>query len=106
MHGFNAIYLPEIGWYRVDPRGNKPGVNAQFDPPQETLAYSVRMPGEVEFEPIFAEPLAIVVTALQTATTWDEALRQLPDISLEQAEDYSLVPRVFVPKVKAPQQQV
>lgn len=29
LHGFNAIYLAEIGWYRVDARGNKAGVNAQ-----------------------------------------------------------------------------
>jgi transglutaminase-like putative cysteine protease len=28
LHGFNAIYLPEIGWYRVDARGNKKGINA------------------------------------------------------------------------------
>ncbi len=34
LHGFNAIHLPEIGWYRVDARGNKAGVNAQFSPPQ------------------------------------------------------------------------
>jgi len=30
LHGFNAIYLPDIGWYRVDARGNRRGVNAQF----------------------------------------------------------------------------
>jgi transglutaminase-like putative cysteine protease len=23
LHGLNAIYLPDIGWYRVDARGNK-----------------------------------------------------------------------------------
>jgi transglutaminase-like putative cysteine protease len=28
LHGFNAIYLAEFGWYRVDARGNKAGVNA------------------------------------------------------------------------------
>src|SRR6201998_1048603 len=34
LHGLNAIYLAEFGWYRVDSRGNKPGVNAQFCPPK------------------------------------------------------------------------
>jgi len=34
LHGFNAVYLPEAGWYRVDARGNKAGVNAQFAPPR------------------------------------------------------------------------
>jgi transglutaminase-like putative cysteine protease len=33
LHGFNAIYLAEFGWYRVDARGNKAGVNARFTPP-------------------------------------------------------------------------
>ena len=39
LHGLNAIFLPEIGWYRVDPRGNRDGVDAQFIPPQEQLAF-------------------------------------------------------------------
>lgn len=38
LHGFNAIYLLEIGWYRVDARGNKEGVDAQFSPPQGTFS--------------------------------------------------------------------
>src|SRR6476646_8317956 len=33
LHGLNAIFLADIGWYRVDPRGNKHSVNAQFNPP-------------------------------------------------------------------------
>lgn len=94
LHGFNAIYLPAIGWYRVDPRGNKAGVNAQFTPPYERLAFPIRGPGEAEFEPIFTEPLSLIVTALQACKTWDEMLLNLPDISLEIAEGYSLVPRV------------
>ena len=35
LHGLNAIYLPETGWYRIDSRGNKEGVDAQFCPPVE-----------------------------------------------------------------------
>lgn len=23
LHGLNAVLLPEIGWYRIDPRGNR-----------------------------------------------------------------------------------
>jgi transglutaminase-like putative cysteine protease len=101
LHGFNAVYLPEFDWYRLDPRGNKSGVNAQFTPPHEQLAYPVRLPGEAEFEPIFTEPLAIVVEALQPGKTWDEVLLQLPDVPLEAAEEYSLVPRVRVGKRSA-----
>lgn len=96
LHGFNAVYLPRIGWYRIDPRGNKAGVNAQFTPPHVQLAYPIRLPEEAEFEPIFAAPLPIVVEALQSGQTWDEMLQKLPDIPLEVAEDYSLVPRMYV----------
>ena len=91
LHGFNAIHLPEVGWYRVDARGNKAGVNAQFTPPQEQLAYKIQLPEEANFLAILAEPLQIIVEALQAQSTWDEMLRNLPDISLESAKIYSLV---------------
>jgi transglutaminase-like putative cysteine protease len=86
LHGFNAIHLPEIGWYRVDARGNKEGIDAQFHPPQERLAFKTRLPGEQDFQAILAAPLPIVVSALQSQATWDEMLRHIPDISLESAK--------------------
>lgn len=91
LHGFNAIHLPEIGWYRVDARGNKAGVNAQFSPPQEQLAYQIRLPEEADFQIIFAEPIQPVIKALQAQTKWDEMHRNLPDISLESAKDYGFL---------------
>ncbi|MGL6342350.1 MAG: transglutaminase-like domain-containing protein [Waterburya sp.] len=91
LHGFNAIYLPEFGWYRVDARGNKVGVNAQFNPPQEQLAFKIQFAEEADFPVIFAEPLPIVIQALQAQNTWDDMLRKLPDISLKSAESYGLV---------------
>lgn len=86
LHGFNAIYLPKIGWYRVDARGNKVGVNAQFSPPREQLAYTIQLPEEADFQPIFVEPLEVVLEALQAQTKWDDLLAKLPDISLEKAK--------------------
>ena len=47
LHGLNSIYLKEFGWYRVDARGNKEGVNAEFNPPHEVLAFEL---GEGEFD--------------------------------------------------------
>jgi transglutaminase-like putative cysteine protease len=90
LHGYNAVYLPEIGWYRVDPRGNRKGVNAQFTPPKEQLAYSVRLPGETDFQSILAEPLPVVVEILQTCKSWDEVLSNPPDVSLESWNQHSL----------------
>jgi transglutaminase-like putative cysteine protease len=91
LHGFNALHLPEIGWYRVDARGNKEEVNAQFSPPQERLVFKTQFPGEADFQSILAEPLQIVVQALQAQTKWDEMLRNLPDISVEFAKNYGLM---------------
>ncbi|MEM0980554.1 MAG: transglutaminase family protein [Cyanobacteria bacterium P01_H01_bin.58] len=85
LHGLNAVYLPEWGWYRVDARGNKADVDAQFTPPQEKLAFTLQLPEEADYPTIFAEPLPIVVEALQRANTWDEMLRHLPDLSPETA---------------------
>ncbi len=91
LHGLNAIYLPDVGWYRVDARGNKAGVNAQFTPPQEHLAYQIQLPEEADFPAILSEPLQIVVEALQSQSTWDDMLRNLPDTPLESVQDYGLV---------------
>ena len=79
LHGFNAVYLPEHGWYRLDARGNKQNVNAQFTPPKEQLAYSINFPEEIDFSYVFSEPVTIIVQALQTYKTWDEMLDNLPD---------------------------
>jgi transglutaminase-like putative cysteine protease len=91
LHGFNAIYLPEVGWYRVDARGNREGIDAQFTPPREQLAFAIQFPEEADFQNILPEPLAIVIEALKAQRTWDGMLRNLPDIPLELAESYGLV---------------
>ena len=79
LHGLNAIYLKDFGWYRVDPRGNKPGVDAQFDPPKEKLAFAIELTGEKDLPEIYFKPLSVVVDALQQHETWDELAKHLPD---------------------------
>lgn len=79
LHGFNAVYLPEFGWYKADSRGNKPGVNAQFTLPVEQLAFRIQFPEERNFEEVLSDPLPIVVTALRAHSTWDQMLVNLPD---------------------------
>ncbi|MCC3418896.1 MAG: transglutaminase family protein [Microcoleus sp. PH2017_01_SCD_O_A] len=90
LHGFNAVYLPKVGWYRIDARGNRDNVNAQFTPPQEQLAFKIQFPEEADFQTILSEPLRVVVEALQNHITWDKLLLNLPDVSLESAQKYGL----------------
>lgn len=80
LHGLAAAYLGEYGWYRIDPRGNKPGVDAQFMPPVEKLAFACGFPGEVIFPGIFAEPLPELVSFLGKYTDYRKAADDLIDI--------------------------
>jgi transglutaminase-like putative cysteine protease len=82
LHGLNAVFLPEIGWYRLDPRGNRPGIDAAFTPPQERLAFTPGLPGEADLPEIWPSPLPIVVHALRTHATYDAILKHLPDLPL------------------------
>jgi len=80
LHGLNAVYLEGIGWYRIDARGNKEGVDAQFNPPHEQLAYQVKAEGEADLPEIWAEPLPVVVEALSRYKNYAELYDNLPDI--------------------------
>jgi len=82
LHGLNAVYFEEHGWFRVDARGNKPGVDAIFDPPNERLAFSTTGTGEADLPEIWHEPLAIVPQTLLQCRTWHEVLQNLPDVQL------------------------
>ena len=79
LHGLNAVHFPEFGWYRIDARGNKPGVDAQFRPPVEQLAFRLNFPEERSFPEILPDPLPVVVEALRAHRTWDGMLAHLPD---------------------------
>lgn len=83
LHGLNAVYLPGHGWYRIDARGNKQGVDTRFEPPVEHLAYIPQRPGEGDLPGIFPEPLPVVVEALTRCRTWDEVLLHPPDCPLD-----------------------
>ena len=84
LHGFNAIYLDKYGWYRLDARGNKAGVDAQFNPPHEQLAYKINLLEEMDCKQIFPKPLPQIVSALQTYSDWEELLHNLPDLEKEE----------------------
>jgi transglutaminase-like putative cysteine protease len=80
LHGLNAVYLPEHGWYRVDARGNKPGVDAQFTPPVERLAFAIEIVGEADLPGFFSEPNSAVLDALRRYNSVAAVAANLPDI--------------------------
>ncbi len=82
LHGLNAVFLDKIGWDRIDARGNKEGVDAQFTPPDERVALQATTPQERDLPEIWPEPLPIVVAALQHYNTVAELHRNLPDIQV------------------------
>jgi transglutaminase-like putative cysteine protease len=82
LHGLNAVWLEEHGWYRVDPRGNKEGVDAQFTPPHEKLAFAINERVEADLPEIWAEPLPVVVRVLSEYATVEEVAANLPDVEL------------------------
>lgn len=82
LHGLNAVYLDDYGWYRIDPRGNKPGVDAQFTPPLESLAFPVTHAGERDFFEIYSEPLPCVAEVLTQFNHFQDIAENLPDLDL------------------------
>lgn len=82
LHGLNGVYLQEFGWYRADPRGRKPGVNPQFTPPHEQLAFTIQYPGEADLPGIWPEPLSEVIEVLQHSRTYLEVYQNLPDLEV------------------------
>ena len=88
LHGLNAVWLKDQQqWRRLDARGNKPGVDAQFWPHgPEQLACTVHPQlGEVDYPYIFAEPDPGVVSLLLAPATLAQVLPLLPQGLSQQA---------------------
>ncbi|RKL65754.1 transglutaminase [Salipaludibacillus neizhouensis] len=58
LHTLNGIFLSQFNqWIRLDARGNKPGVQAEFSTTEEKLAFSVQEEfDEIDYPSIYAEP--------------------------------------------------
>lgn len=82
LHGLNAVYLKRFGWYRLDARGNKPGITAEFCPPKEKLAFPIVTEGEADLPEIWAEPQAVVIEVLEKGRSYQEIADNLPDVEL------------------------
>ncbi len=82
LHGLNAVFLEPYGWYRVDARGDKEGVETEFSPPVQKLAYPIMAEGEADLPEIWSEPLEVVTRVLETSKTYLEVADNLPDVEL------------------------
>lgn len=70
IHALNAVYLTETGkWIRLDARGNKPGIQAEFSLDEERLAFPIReYCGEIDYPTVFVSPHPVTVDVLQRST--------------------------------------
>ncbi len=82
-HGLTTVYLEPLGkWIRLDARGNKPGVDAQFslDEREERLAFAVRPEmGERDYLVNLPDPPASVTDALDAQEDLHVLIGMLPD---------------------------
>jgi transglutaminase-like putative cysteine protease len=78
IHALNAVYIGDK-WIRLDARGNKDRVNAQFSLYEEKLAFPVRPQfGEIDYNTIYYEPNAKTMEALIRSKTAQQLLDNLP----------------------------
>ncbi len=82
IHALNAVYIKKLDrWIRLDARGNKEGVDAQFDLQEERLAFPVRREiGEVDYKIVYAHPSDKLMKILENSKdALDMYLHALPD---------------------------
>lgn len=80
-HGLNGIFLKKFNkWIRLDARGNKSGVNAQFSTEFEQLAFPIRTElGEKDIFTIYPNPDEYVLEKLKIHKTRTKLWNDLPD---------------------------
>lgn len=83
-HGLNGVYIEEINrWIRLDARGNKEGVDAQFSLVEEKLTFPIRTEkGEEDDFVVYPAPDANVIASMKACETRSKLWEKLP-IELE-----------------------
>lgn len=89
IHAMNTIYISSMDkWIRLDARGNKEGVNAQFSTEEEILAFYIRCEGEEDYHDNHSYPDQGLMKVLEESTdAIDMYLHHLPD-RLSYSVDY------------------
>lgn len=81
IHALNAVYIKELKkWIRLDARGNKPGVQAEFSLYEDKLAFTIQAQfDEIDYPIIYTSPNEKTMSALQShANALDMYLHHLP----------------------------
>jgi len=82
LHALNGVFLRSINrWIRLDARGNKPGVQAEFSINEEILAFSIQENiDEKDYPYIYCEPNSKTIATLEENTNALEMYKHhLPD---------------------------
>lgn len=79
-HGLNGVYLKDFKkWIRLDARGNKSGVNAQFSVDTEQLAFAIRTEkNEEDGFIIYPDPDKKILEVLRNNKSRTELWNNLP----------------------------
>ena len=96
-HGLNGVYVKEYDkWIRLDARGNKGGVNANFSLEEEQLAFPIRVEkGEEDRLIIYPDSDAEVLKKFKMNKTRTELWNDLPtkleyDVAFSRENVYTL----------------
>ena len=81
-HGLNGVFIKEYKkWIRLDARGNKEGVDAQFSLDEECLAFPVREEkGEEDCFTVYPDPDEKILEKLRRNKTRTELWDDLPTV--------------------------
>ena len=79
VHCYNAVWL-NGRWIKLDARGNKAGVNAQFSLDEPVLAFPPRSEYDEYFWPgVYAAPHAKTMRMLEQADSLEYIIKNIPD---------------------------
>lgn len=79
IHAFNAVFISNK-WIKLDARGNKLGVNAQFSVDEPILAFPNRKEyDEYFYKGIYSSPYMPTMEVLEKSKTIQDILDNIPD---------------------------
>ncbi len=81
IHAMNTVFVSGLNkWIRLDARGNKEGVNAEFSVDKEQLAFQIKSEGEIDYHDNHSYPDQGLMKVLRESTdALDMYLHHLPD---------------------------